>query len=317
MRALARYLRGGRRSAARLAICALLAAGCGSEWSERSKIRVAACSPSEVFVFSGTGRLLRVFDRSKRSVEQPWLYAFRYYEPTVSPDSTTLILPAVHGYNPQTQDIAESDESYSLHRIDLDSWKDAVILTSGTDRPIHMPTWHPSGEFIALFLGEDLVFIDRDGVTISSTPLPEVQLGKRPNLYQGHREEFMRWDQRGELLYICANGPPRKNYDRDIGAFNPATGTITWTDLKTPTFTHGRYTPVGRYGRVWNDPAYLALFGSVENPAWAPVYMNDGGYYFYLVRKEGFFPKGWVEGYARQSNRTFKVGTLWRGLYAE
>lgn len=233
---------------------------------------------SGVSIVKANGTVVKKIDAKYSPTKFGRVYELGYFDPYVLPDQKSLAV--VRFRDLRTTSGVDKPRKYELVYMDIASETEEILIESNGDDPILSPVPNPSGTEIAIIKGKAIVILDLAGRIVCSVEPSDMTVHSEPFGLSSKRS-YLRWDESGAFLYLL--GYPKKgSYHRPaIGALDRKNGTFEWLDVQAPLFTY-MYSP-NRRG-IQNHPSLTALFGSVSNAVYRPIYSPDRKYYFYLVR---------------------------------
>jgi len=258
-------------------------------------------------------------------------YLHAYFAPSVDPDNRLLVYVDCSGLVLRGN-FSQSFQACLLVQRDLESGVVKTILDPGPGLFPDSPSWSDDGSSIAILLGTDVVTLA--SVTGTITARMRAVMVRPTSPAWGGERDYVRYGEDGHTVLLNLSDDCQATehpwtcpvfglvdlqqqtihrLDTEFGELNLSRG------LYLP--TRARFDDNGNKVEQPTSPPRAAnldrLLGDFDHPVYAPVFSPDRRYFFYLTFKEGWFSKKWIEGYDRQSHRTFHITTVHRALYSE
>lgn len=241
--------------------------------------------------------------------------------PTLSPDERFLVFVSAF----RGADEASSSSTAlrcELNMVDIESGSITTLVSSDSGTPILSPIWSRYGNKIAYLSHEGITLVEPAGSVLWKDPIPGAAI-EEPRSRACGWGGYIRFSENEDYIYVYARQqkpfPSNHFKSSNCGIMNVVTREFAWIDVPHVWPRHGIITSPRNFSGLDDTQKALVigLFGSLENPVLNPSTTYDQRLYFYKTRREGFFPRVWIEGYSREKGESFHVLTTARGLYAE
>jgi len=307
-----------RRTLPRLLGLAVMAVGCQqvpaaapeTEELDPASIRVAYEQRGSLYVVMADGSghtLVRKKERRAPPADDPDVKLYdTWLDPVAQPGSVGIAVVRARNraFNVYPGDPLEFDQSWELVLVNpAEPTKDRVLFSSR--RRLDELRWSDDGQQVVGRIGRRDLLLWREGqAEVHALELPDQDSEERNLLFA----EFTRdggsvvvlMNNYLELPYLVGTAPVRP------GALK-VTPSFTFPSFKMPPNRRDTAPVVRLLGR--------GTQGSALRP---PFFLTpDRRFSFYFRKREGFFPRGWIERVDGANDETFDVHTRWRGIFAK
>jgi hypothetical protein len=196
----------------------------------------------------------------------------------------------------------ENDKSFVL--FEIPDYRFGALIS---------PIYVNDSKTVAFLYGKNLVLVDAEG---KSKPTTVCEIPNNIDLAEG---DYIREgggniyavvgssEKKGELLLTVENV-------WEVNLVKKKASLIKNGELY---FDDNGYIKVDEVVKYLPENVRRICFGSIEHPVLEPVESNNGDYYFWDERREGFMAKRFIAAYDRANGKIINMHTVWWHIYYE